>query len=217
MKNTHGMALRKLIVIIALFAVALMLIKYQTNKDQQPHSQINAENQRQAEAIHLAEIEKKKADDDARAREIEAQLLDEMRQRSIGDQTDLTSPTLPLLPWKEVPSHLTKIELSELEKRTKGMVISTLKDPESAKFKDTKAITVMYHGGRQTFICGMVNAKNSFGGYTGFQPYIFHIGNDQKIDGGIGDKGSISAKFVDQKWWKFDGDDACFSQGAPFQ
>jgi len=216
MKNAHGVALHKLIVAIALIAAALMLFKYQSNKNQQLNAQINAENKRQAEVQHLAEIEKNKADEDARTREAEAQLLDEMRLRSIGDQTDLTSTTLPLLPWKEIPPHLTKIELSELEKKTRGMVTSTLKDPESAKFKDAKAITVLYPGGRQTFLCGMVNAKNSFGGYTGFQPYIFHIGNDQQIDGGIGDKGFIAAKFVDQKWWKFDGDDACFTQGTPF-
>ena len=41
-------------------------------------------------------------------------------------------------------------------------VKAKLKDPDSAKFKDVKAT------GPDSY-CGWVNAKNSFGGYTGFQ------------------------------------------------
>lgn len=48
-------------------------------------------------------------------------------------------------------------------------VRSSLKDPDSARFgamraaKDTKGAVV---------VCGFVNAKNSFGGYTGDQPFV---------------------------------------------
>ncbi len=46
----------------------------------------------------------------------------------------------------------------------------TLKDPESAKFYDVATIKV---GGSPYAVCGYVNAKNSFGAYTG--PRRFYI------------------------------------------
>jgi hypothetical protein len=46
-------------------------------------------------------------------------------------------------------------------------VRSSLKDPASAQFRNTYDFA--YFGGRM--VCGEVNAKNGFGGYTGFLPY----------------------------------------------
>lgn len=40
-----------------------------------------------------------------------------------------------------------------------------LKDPESAKFRKL-------HRGVKGIICGEVNSKNSFGGYTGFTRFL---------------------------------------------
>ncbi len=41
-----------------------------------------------------------------------------------------------------------------------------LKDPDSAQFK-----WMPYREDHGTGYCGMINSKNSYGGYTGFQPY----------------------------------------------
>lgn len=49
---------------------------------------------------------------------------------------------------------------SSLEVAAKMAVRNSRKDPDSAVFRD--------ENGR----CGMVNSKNSFGGYTGFKRYI---------------------------------------------
>ena len=49
---------------------------------------------------------------------------------------------------------------SQLEVAAKMAVRNSRKDPDSAVFRDAN--------GR----CGLVNAKNSFGGYTGFKRYI---------------------------------------------
>lgn len=43
-------------------------------------------------------------------------------------------------------------------------VKAQLKDPDSAQFKGVKETSPGYW-------CGWVNAKNGFGGYTGFQPF----------------------------------------------
>lgn len=48
--------------------------------------------------------------------------------------------------------------------KTEEIVRGQLKDPSSAEFKDVKGN------------CGFVNAKNSFGGYTGFKR--FYVSND---------------------------------------
>lgn len=41
-----------------------------------------------------------------------------------------------------------------------------LKDPDSAVFKD------VWHVGGGRALCGQVNAKNSYGGYSGFRPFV---------------------------------------------
>jgi len=47
---------------------------------------------------------------------------------------------------------------------------SKLKDPDSAQFKWTKITRSAGAEGR-VYYCGMVNAKNGYGGYTGFGPF----------------------------------------------
>jgi len=51
----------------------------------------------------------------------------------------------------------------------KKAVRAKLKDPESAKFKD-----VYFYQGKDNVpvTCGLVNAKNSFGGYSGFEHFV---------------------------------------------
>ena len=65
-------------------------------------------------------------------------------------------------------------KLEELEKlkylsieRAKSAVRAHLKDPDSAKFHHVTNAPY-----RATFVCGHVNAKNAFGGYTGFTEFM---------------------------------------------
>lgn len=51
-------------------------------------------------------------------------------------------------------------ERKKLDLQAQNIVRGTLKDGDSAKFRN------------QWELCGEVNAKNSFGAYTGFQRYI---------------------------------------------
>lgn len=43
-----------------------------------------------------------------------------------------------------------------------------LKDPDSAEFRNSR----FYSGGPSPAVCGEVNAKNGFGGFTGFERFI---------------------------------------------
>lgn len=57
---------------------------------------------------------------------------------------------------------------SQLRKR----VVDSLKDPDSAKFKD---VFLGYSEDPKSSVrslCGFVNARNSMGGYVGFTPFI---------------------------------------------
>lgn len=49
-------------------------------------------------------------------------------------------------------------------------VATLLKDPDSAKFKDIRFIASDVKG--EWEMCGLVNAKNSYGAYGGFQTFI---------------------------------------------
>lgn len=51
---------------------------------------------------------------------------------------------------------------------TKENVQRQLKDPQSAQFRDVK---IVINTLSQQTVCGEVNAKNSYGGYTGFKPF----------------------------------------------
>lgn len=64
-----------------------------------------------------------------------------------------------------------------LMNQTKQNVKDMLKDPESAQFRNVK-IAVNTVGEKS--VCGQVNAKNSYGGYTGFKSFYAKI-NDKIV------------------------------------
>lgn len=81
---------------------------------------------------------------------------------------------------------LVRISESDRQKRYNNMnvisasnsgVKSVLKDPESANFKNQSV-------GRDGYVCGQVNAKNSFGAYSGFKKYLSKNGMTVIDDGG---------------------------------
>ncbi len=58
----------------------------------------------------------------------------------------------------------------------KDAVKAELNDPDSANFRNVRAITVRTREGSVVrSICGEVNAKNGFGGYSGFAPFVYII------------------------------------------
>jgi len=70
-------------------------------------------------------------------------------------------------------------DLSPAEKTALTHALSTtLKDPDSAKF-DWGPVKYA-QGSTSTEYCGIVNAKNSYGGYTGYQMYHAIISLDPK-------------------------------------
>ena len=56
---------------------------------------------------------------------------------------------------------------AEIEKAKQG-VRAQMKDPASVQFRNVRG----YNKGGMALLCGEVNAKNSFGAYTGFRRFI---------------------------------------------
>jgi hypothetical protein len=73
----------------------------------------------------------------------------------------------------------TPVELSTAQLETvQESVRNDLKDPDSARFGGTVAGTSSQ--GKVT-VCGWVNAKNSYGGYAGKQPFYGSFKSDQSF------------------------------------
>lgn len=47
-------------------------------------------------------------------------------------------------------------------------VRSRMRDPQSVQFRNTRSLNT----GNVAWVCGMYNAKNGFGGYAGFEPFV---------------------------------------------
>jgi hypothetical protein len=72
-----------------------------------------------------------------------------------------------------------KRELTPIERQTLARSLSTtLKDPASAQFKWLPVVLVERDG--ITDYCGLVNGKNSYGGYTGFVRFYAQIKSDER-------------------------------------
>lgn len=98
------------------------------------------------------------------------------------------------------PKHGKSLTLTpEMSKAIQDSVRSKLKDPESARFGKIAAGEVE----GQTIVCGWVNAKNSYGGYIGMQPFFgyFQI-NSTKFDAEIIANGEIGVMGLRERCFK---------------
>ena len=88
---------------------------------------------------------------------------------------------------RQIPVIWTKDAATSIEiENAKTLVLNQLKDPESARFGEFWALKGS-NGHRS--ICGYVNAKNSFGGYSGRS--MFTLNNTSVIMEGHGVLGSL--------------------------
>lgn len=58
-----------------------------------------------------------------------------------------------------------KLDDDALTDKIKQSVISNLREPESAQFQEVNLVRSQ----DRAYLCGQLNARNGFGGYTGFQ------------------------------------------------
>ena len=60
----------------------------------------------------------------------------------------------------------------------KSAVSYAMKDPESTKFRE---ITVHKKSSGPYMVCGQINAKNSYGGYIGYQGFMVSVGSGKAV------------------------------------
>ncbi|WPZ03081.1 zinc ribbon domain-containing protein [Blastomonas marina] len=76
-----------------------------------------------------------------------------------------------------------------------------LKDPDSAQFRDVG----YYSGGRAAAVCGYVNAKNAFGGFSGYERFVA-LGDAAFFESDVND-GKFGVEVWDQICVKADTDE----------
>jgi len=97
-----------------------------------------------------------------------------------------------------------KRELTVAEKISFAPVLSSgLKDPSAAQFKWMPVILTERDG--VTDYCGLVNGKNSYGGYTGFVRFYAHLTKNEKGQFVKAELRAVEppnreANFIDPRW-----------------
>lgn len=72
--------------------------------------------------------------------------------------------------------------LSAQSAKAVEMIKSQLKDPDSARFRNVRAVPFMGIGDKVGDVfCGEVNARNSMGGYTGFERFAVNLAGRQDM------------------------------------
>lgn len=81
------------------------------------------------------------------------------------------------------PSTPVKLSASDV-KNIQSSMRAQMKDPDSTRFG---AISGARYADGDLYVCGWVNGKNSYGGYTGMMPYAGHYYAQKKqIDVAVG-------------------------------
>jgi hypothetical protein len=86
-----------------------------------------------------------------------------------------------------LPGYVRPTDAQAIE-RAKIAVRKNLKDPDSAKFSDIfRKSQTNKDGVPVDLICGRVNAKGGFGGYTGANPFVYFVA-ENKLNLGDGQR-----------------------------
>jgi uncharacterized protein YdiU (UPF0061 family) len=83
--------------------------------------------------------------------------------------------TAPRRATPEVSSAAEKLRIEEA--KVVQLVKDNLKDQDSARFRNVRRLPFMGIESGPEVYCGEVNAKNSFGGYSGFGDFVANLGD----------------------------------------
>ena len=76
------------------------------------------------------------------------------------------------------PVRLTAAQVAQIE----ATVTRDFYDPEAARFRDIRAVNATVGGGQTvTRVCGLVNGKNRYGAYTGYEMFGGRIENGRFV------------------------------------
>ncbi|WP_207280812.1 hypothetical protein [Thiocystis violacea] len=78
----------------------------------------------------------------------------------------LSTKNAPTTTFKNI--NLTANQVAEVKKK----VGNRLKDPYSARYHSIQGVLKKTGANETSIVCGLVNAKNAFGGYVGKKPFV---------------------------------------------
>lgn len=172
------MNIKTLVIVVLLAIVAAFTYMYQSNKSsaEQAEQQRIAYEQAQAQAQAKLEAIQSKAMQDEQQRKLEQAKQLKAEQQKINNQKQIAPET-----QAQQDKALDAVKVIEDKARR------NLYDPESAKFRNVQGN------------CGEINAKNKFGGYTGYRRFIYDVRFDAVT---IEDEtdGMYNAKMMDILW-----------------
>ena len=126
-----------------------------------------------------------------------------------GDELGSSNPLAGSPPVKVDPVAMSIGEASTLFAERRSAIVAEIKDPQSAQFKEVAVVRTRHSSGEITYFCGKINAKNSYGGYTGFQLFVSE-GQDIQIE----TKNFVSYRKLGNLWYNVQPIwTHCFSRG----
>lgn len=99
--------------------------------------------------------------------------------KMLQDKPSTGATVPPASEWRDFPftvEPVTSEQASASAKQDLPRMLGTLKDPDSAKVAGVRVMRFSGVGKTFTATCGTVNAKNSYGGYTGAKPFWVYSG-----------------------------------------
>lgn len=146
MRFSRPLETRRLICMIAIVTAASGFVGCGKSKATREAERVSAENAQREQQKALQEAQERAEGAERRAAEAERKVKDLASEHDAAQSVAATK--------------------AELITRLQDKVAATLKDPSSAQFRNINLVE------RTTTLCGEVNAKNSFGGYVGFRPFV---------------------------------------------
>lgn len=64
------------------------------------------------------------------------------------------------------------------ETKIKEVMRQALKDPDSAKLQDLTSGVFFNGKENHRYVCGLVNAKNAYGAYSGYEPFVIVLASE---------------------------------------
>jgi hypothetical protein len=90
-----------------------------------------------------------------------------------------TTTSSPVVYPKLISKSQVSLSASQ-ESQARSIISQDLKDPQSAQFRSWQTEKRLLDNGKTVLsICGEINAKNSYGAYTGFRPFNVTLMNGQ--------------------------------------
>lgn len=106
-----------------------------------------------------------------------------------------TPPTLAAAPNPETVPGYKRPSDAEALAAAKGVLARSLKDPEAARFSELSRRTTQNARGEPTdVVCGLVNAKNSFGAYIGTKPFVYFVARKEAHMAGEGGGSNVMSE-----------------------